>query len=298
MTSIIKKYKSLSLKMKIQLITALLLTLAIIVSIPTLAWFNHQRQIAELQRIKSPDLLYISAAAGEDVKYFDISTIKVSDKEGAPTSQMFPFAVAGEYVTSFTLQFAHTTNSPFVYKIYYGIILDYIPEGEEEKEICKTAPTARTALTAYNAEHGTSFVFENDVIEYKVKAAWSEIEDFDRDSNYDLAAGDTIYILKGECIKDGTAADYLNAQTVDGRIIATNKYHSETYDTYSSTYVNKYAEPLYWQKSEIPSVPDSSAWGSHPFFKTFILEVSWDPDEMISRNKETDMLYISAYRDQ
>lgn len=55
MTSIIKKYKSLSLKMKIQLITALLLTLAIIVSIPTLAWFNHQRQIAELQRIKSPD---------------------------------------------------------------------------------------------------------------------------------------------------------------------------------------------------------------------------------------------------
>lgn len=298
MIKAIKKFRNLSLKIKIQLITALLLTAAIIVSIPTIAWFNHQRQIAELQRIKSPDLLYISAAAGEDVKYFDISTIKVSDKEGAATSQMFPFAVAGEYVTSFTLQFSHTTNSPFVYKIYYGIILDYIPEGEENKEICKSEETAIEALTEYNTANGTSLDFETDVIKYEVKAAWSEIEDFDRDTNYDLAAGDTIYILKGECIKDGTAADYLNAQTVDGRIVATNKYHSETYGTYSDTYVNRYAEPLYWQKSEIPSVPDSSSWGSHPFFKTFILEVSWNPSTMISKNKETDMLYISAYRDQ
>ena len=299
MTSIVEKYKKLSFKMKIQLITALLLTVAIIVSIPTLAWFNHQRQIAELQRIKSPDLLYISAAAGEDVKYFDISTIKVNTEDDtAPTSQMFPFAVAGEYVTSFTLQFSHTTNIPFEYKIYYGVILDYIPDGKTKKEICKSEETARDAVTAYNTTNGTSLDFETDVIEYEVKAAWSEIEDFDRDKNYDLAAGDTIYILKGECIKDGTAADYLNGQTEeDGRTIATNKYHSETYDTYSGTNVNKYAEPLYWQESGIASVPDSSGWGSHPFFKTFILEVSWDPDEMSNKNKETDMIYISAYRD-
>ena len=294
MIAAFKKFSSMPVKRRIMLIVAVFLTILIIISIPTLAWFNHQRQIAELQKIKSPDLLYISAACGEDVKYFDISSIKVSDKEGAATSQMFPFAVAGEYVTSFTLQFAHTTNAPFLYSIYYGEII-----ADENGDICKSESAARSEITRRNGIEGATFIdFDTEVIEYEVKAAWNEIEDFDRDSNYDLAAGDIVYILKGDRIKDGTdVSDYLNAVTdTDGRFIANNTYHSDTYSAYDI--VNKYAEPLYWQKKEIPSVPDSSSWGSHPFFKTFILEVSWDPEVMINKNKETDMLYISAYRDQ
>ncbi len=294
MMNVIRKINNMALKEKIMLITVAFLSILLIITIPTLAWFNHQRQIAEVQRIKSPNLLYISAACAEDVKYFDISTIKVSDKVGAPTSQMFPFAVAGEYVTSFTLQFAHTTNAPFLYSIYYGEII-----ADENGDICKTETDARNEIIRRNSIQGATQVnFDTDVIEYEVKEAWSEIEDFDRDINYELAADDTVYILKGECIKDGTlVSDYLNAVVdTDGRFIANNTYHSDTYTTYNN--VNKYAEPLYWQKSGIPSVPDSSSWGSHPFFKTFIIEVSWDPDEMINKNKETDMLYLSAYRDQ
>lgn len=294
MSKLFKKIKKMSRKNKIQFSLAILLTMMVIASVPVLAWFSHQRQVAELQKVKTPDLLYISAACGEDVKNFDISTIKVSTEEGAPTSQVYPFAVAGEYVTSFTLQFAHTTNNPFVYKIYYGDILDYIPEGKTKREYCKSESTAQAALSEYNTEHGTSYVFENDVIEYKVKAAWTEIEDFKRDVNYNIAEGDTLYIVKGECIKDGTQSDYLNATTdTDGRLIANSTYHSDTYGSYNN--VNKYAEPLYWQETGIQSVPNTSSWGAKPFFKTFIIDVSWDPSKI--SNKETDMLYLSAYRE-
>ena len=80
-----------------------------------------------------------------------------------------------------------------------------------------------------------------------------------------------------------------------GRIIANDTYHVDTYQQYSSSYVNKYAEPLYWQQSGINSVSDPSGWGAKPFFKPFILEVSWDREEI--SNKETDILYFSAYRD-
>lgn len=313
MITAIKKLKEASIKTKAMIIIALLLTIAIFLAIPVLAWFNHKRQIAELQKVKAPDLLFISNACAEDVRTFDISSIKVSTETGAPTSQSFPFAVAGEYVTSFTLQFAHTTNNPFTYKIYYGDILL-----NSNGDVCTTEANARSSVTALNAENTeyntshpeetpkkTNYSFENDVVEYKVGTAWSAIADFDRDTLYGIEADDTVYILKVECIKDGTVLDYKNAKTdTDGRIIAksnsdyTGNAHNYHYDTYGDyNMVNKYVEPLYWQKTGILSVPEFStgSWGGNPFFRTFILDVSWNPEDI--SNKETDILYLSAYRD-
>ena len=293
MSKYLVKYREMPLKKRIQLILAILFTIAVLTAIPVYAWFSNQRKIAELQRIKSPDLLYISAACAEDVRNFDISMIDVGDQTDpdpdAPTSQLFPFAVAGEYVTSFTLQFAHTTNNPFVYKIYEGEIL------KNGDTVCKSKEAAQAVVTTKNATlpEGKKIDFDTDVIEYTVKTVWDKITDLNRGTVYKINDGDTIYILKSNCINNGNS--YLNSKpdpTDSTRLIATEKYKTDCYGNYSE--IDKYAEPLYWQSSAIDSVEQSSGWGSKPFFKTFILEVSWEGKTIT--NKETDMLYISAHK--
>ena len=277
------KIKSLKLKDKIQLSIALLLTLAIIASIPVYAWFNHRRQIAELQKIKTPDLLFISAAYAEDVKYFQIPSIDVADENNTKHRQVFPFAVAGEYVPEFTLQLAHTTNIPFTYKIY-------------EADYYNTEADAKAAITTKNesiAEEANKLSYEYDAVEYTVKAKWTMLDQYTL-SQRTLNEGETLYLVKGNLV----SGSYLNSTTSGTRTIASQKYHQETYKDGDGTYdqVQTYAEPLYWQSNKIQSVPNPSGWGGNPFFKTFVIEISWNPSE-IQNDKETDMIYLSAYRE-
>lgn len=286
MNKVWTKFKKMSVKKRIQFILALLCTIGILISIPVYAWFSHQRQIAELQKIKTPDLLYISAAYAEDVKYFNISSIDVSDENNTAHRQCFAFAVAGEYVTSFTLQLGHTTNIPFTYKIY-------------EAKYYNTEQEAKNAIDVYNDslsvdEEDKHLYYDYDAVEYDVKAKWTMLEyDF---SQRTLDEGAKLYLVKGNQV----SGRYLNSQNVEGRTIATGKYHEETYKAGDGTYdtVQTYAEPLYWQSSSVQSVPNPSGWGGHPFFKTFMLEVSWDPETVtITNDKETDMIYLSVFRD-
>lgn len=292
MKRFLRALKRMPVKNLLQIAAALLITIITLVSIPVLAWYHHQRQIAEIQKIKTPDLLYVSAACAEDVKYFDMSGINIGKEDSDdPQFQLFPFAVAGEYVNSFTLQFAHTTNTSFVYKIFEGEILCKNGDGD----ICKSKEDAQSEVSRRNKEEGADQInFATDVVEYEAKATWNKITNLNRERDYNIAAGDRIYILKGSCIKDGTVSDYLNARTVNGRIIADHTYHEESYQSYGV--VNQYAEPLYWQKSNIPCVADTSGWGSKPFFKPFLIEVSWDRTKI--SNKETDVVYISVFRDE
>ena len=291
MKRFLRALKRMPVRSLFRLTAALLMTIILLISIPVLAWYHHQRQIAEIQRIRTPDLLYVSAACAEDVKYFDMSDIDIG-REGSddPQSQLFPFAVTGEYVNSFTLQFAHTTNNPFVYKIYEGEIICQNGNGD----ICKSREDALAEVNRRNTAEGASINFATDVVEYEAKATWNKITNLNRERVYNIEAGDKVYILKGNCLKDGTGADYLNAQTVNGRVIADGTYHEESYQGYSA--VNKYAEPLYWQKTGIQSVSNTAGWGGKPFFKPFLIEVSWDRSKI--SNKETDVVYISVYRDE
>lgn len=77
-----------------------------------------------------------------------------------------------------------------------------------------------------------------------------------------------LYLTRGTEVQ----GQYLN-ETSSGSKLASNKYHEETFGEYSKTYIHDNAEPLYWQKYGITSVPDSSSWGAKPFFKTFVLEI-------------------------
>lgn len=270
---------------KIQIVIATLCSIVLILGIPAYAWFTHQRKVAELQQIREPDLLYITAANAEDVKFFDLSSIKVKDSEGHAITQpeYYPFGVAGKYVNSFTLQMSHTTNNPFIYKIYEG--------------------TAYATREAAETAAGLGGV----IVEYKLNGKWETLEE-----NEVILSGDpkpiektetqtTIYIVRGDELdadKYG-GGGYLNDTTdSDGRKIADNTYHADCYQNYNN--LVKFEEPLFWQCTGIPSLPQGSIYGGKPFMKTFILEISWTAADVaakrIDNDKETDIVYLYAFR--
>jgi len=267
-------FKKLSKAHKIQLIAAFLVTLAVITIIPIYAWFSYQRGLAELQLIKSPDLLYITAANAEAVKNLDMSginveAVKVVNGEDIPiTSKMYPFCVAGDYVPDFTLQLAHTSNNAFNYEIFEGTV--YTTEAD--------AQASGKEYVEYNVTYNLSGI---------------NVDGLNRDG---VTAGDILYIAKGSSLQTGSSDNtknytgrYLN-MSGDNRT-ATTKYLEECYGDYGIYTI--YELPLYWQCSGIPSVEDQLNHGN-TFFKTFIIEVSWEAGQV--RNlKETDIVYLMAY---
>lgn len=124
--SALAKFRTLSTAQKIQLILALLATAALMIAVPTAAWFNYQRQIVKLQKIQSPNTLILSAAHHEDRMYFKVDGINadenqvdgngveltrtvVNDKGETVQEPIkishkdYVFCVAGEAVDQFTL---------------------------------------------------------------------------------------------------------------------------------------------------------------------------------------------------
>ena len=91
------------------------------------------------------------------------------------------------------------------------------------------------------------------------------------------------YYTKSGALSGG----YLNMDENTG--IANGTYHEKTYGAYGSQFVQKNAEPLYWQSS--PAITPAAA--GNMFTDYYILEVSWDSDK-VTNNKETDMVYLTA----
>ena len=279
---IVKMLKSLSVPNKIQLIAASLILVAAFIAIPIYAWFSYQRKLAELQLINSPDILYVTAANVESVKSLEMSGInvqatKIVDGQETPiTNKLFPFCVAGEYVSNFTLQLAHTSNNPFDYEIFEGIV--YLNKDAAIQAIQQGGPYA-----------GSEYV------EYTVSADFSDFvgtildENSGKISRYRITEGQPLYIVKGASLNSQSyGGGYLNMSS-DNRT-ATTKYAEECYTDYT-VYTN-YEMPLYWQCRGIESVPE----GEHgeAFFRTFIVDVSW-AGKQVSNNKETDIVYIMAF---
>ena len=95
------------------------------------------------------------------------------------------------------------------------------------------------------------------------------------------------YTINGAAI----AGSFLNATTDNGETVAdtasVNEKHTDTYGSYATGNVNKYAEPLYWQTS---STITGNSHGD--FVKYFILRVYTGDKE--SNDRETDVLCIAA----
>lgn len=276
---VLKKIKALSLPFKIQIIIALALTAALIVSVPTYSWFNYEKKIAELAKIKSPDNLYINAAHKEDVVYLDMSSIDVSQKvpnsQSPITSQSFVFSVSGEWVTNFTLQIEHTNNNPFTYSFHEGTIYateqamsaDH-PDYQTRNSDGSLKYVEYTATNIYDAKESSKIL------------GWPNYPANDVAS---IADGSTYYIWIGGDIKNknNETGSYLSASTA----LREKSYESGTY--YDSRVV-----PSYWQLNKILTGSDKNV----PFYKTYVITASWTGVANIeSYKKETDLFYISAF---
>ena len=167
--NVIKKiaahYKKLGTKDKIMSAAAAVLTLAVMIAAPTVAWFTHQRRVLTMAKINSPSKISIRSGAGEDIIQFKMSGIDV--KNG--NSKDFVFCVESEDITSYNIQLAHTTNIDFTYTLY------------------KAAKTDDDTKVVYEKE-------DRDVVYYEKVGEALEVNMINEDTYYGRTVGSSAYV--------------------------------------------------------------------------------------------------------
>lgn len=310
--------KSIIKNKKAQLVTAVLLTVTLLIGYPTYSWFKMQRSIERYEKISTPNSLYITAARREDSKYFEIDNVDVSAywyNNGVPDSRVtyqdYVFSVAGDYVSSYTIQLAHTTNNNYMYELYEATVSDTRPSGILGKDYIeytlteKYDPVAMEEITA-NPVYANKHV--GDKLYYSIKRA------DDGNTKVSLNGSGTTYQQPN--IANVTASTYtVGGKTVSYRghylnwasqfaALGTGTYHNQTYGSNktvgdgSGTDVQTHAEPLYWQANEIPV---EGAVQRSAFYHEYILRISWTNGtgntDATATYKDTDMIYISVKAD-
>ena len=292
MEKLIKRFISLSVRKRLELIVAMMLTVAMIAAVPTYSWLSYQRKAAEMFKVEYPNSLYINAAHREDRIFFDLDGINIHDYKIDPatkkqmknangdaievTQMMYAFSVSGSNTTSFRLQMAHTTNNLFTYTLY---------EANQYTEFsdASTAAGGNKDLIVRYDQHASSHN-ENTI---------QVIGDtYDENDN----TTDPIYYVKGSAL----SGSYLNPDVTNNQLglkDANNKYYSKTYG--DNTKVQANAVPKYWQSDvTLRTVgADKEVDANKKFCKYFILVVTWDNAQQLTQeDKESDLLYFSVQR--
>lgn len=107
---LIEKVKKLSLPVKIQLVIALICTMAI----PVYAWFAYQDKIEALTKIKEPPSINLASGGDDQAVYITLENIDVS----AGTEKYIVFSIEPGKYSAYDIQLVHTTNIPFDYQLY------------------------------------------------------------------------------------------------------------------------------------------------------------------------------------
>lgn len=219
------------------------------------AWLYQGRYIAAVGEISNPTSIQINAAHQEDIRYLDLKDIDVNLND----HKDYVFCIIGDNVSYYGLQLAFTTNNQFEYEIYPAV----------EKGI-GAVPGDALAVVEYSTHDGSG------VKQYYVNNGTAK--------------------LAGDFINKKTGSEALAYTIGDAAPSAPKKnMHNDTYYTEKNVngvimsaygYVNKYAEPLYWQTS-------SNIYGGNDFCHYYVLRVKWDQNTA-SNSKETDIIYISA----
>jgi len=300
MKNLFKKFNKLSCGKKAQVIIGALLAVALMIAIPTYAWFAGQKKTAEMYKVQYPNSLYINAAHREDQIYFELDSVNVNefekdaggsviyytdatytsqkiinvegqdiyDTSGVPkviTSQKYAFSVVGTNTDNFKLQLANTNNNQFKYNIYEA-------DEKTKAEFDTLSPIPGNYVVRPANGLGThtssSVVFSDDI-------------------TLNDKGKDFYYVANGAALT-GT---YLNAKDGSNNLLAKNndKYYEKNYT--DNTQVEEKSVPLYWQSDSISANMDSNK----RFCKYFILEVTWDASRTAEK-KETDMIAITVKR--
>ena len=245
-----------SLKIKL-VISALLLLLSVAVAIPSFAWFVKTGIVAYAP-VSSNESLYIGAG------HIELTT---NEQGKSVFDTNYPF----EDVRYLYLEGIDANDGAnyqdFVFCVYGENISNY---------------KLQLAYTTNN-----QFVYEiYDATEATVDSAGAVRYDV-----HDDTEGHThtyYYTATGTAI-DGT---YLNVTTDEsgnpvadenGEVLADSTKHADTYGSY--TYVNKYAEPIYWKTTD--SIRNTNA-----FVNYFILRVQKNGKAV--NDRETDVICIAA----
>ena len=277
-----EKIEAMDKAQKIQLIAALIMTVLLIISMPTFAWFLYHNEMAVSTKIDSPATLEIKSGGhpGEEqaIINFELSDIDTEDstynhytKDGVTYYYKdFVFCVKGKSLSSYDLQLAHTTNIAFKYEIYSanGDIL-YMPKDNN------AANSQRYRLARIKTDtNGDAVLDNNDEAIYE---------------DYDVP-------LDGE---------YANATIVGNRVVVNDSLKGRSYDVGTNgDNVQQYANPAYWIKRGIVvhSIQKQDGGFTHPY----VLRISWimstsiddeareEDLNIVQNNKETDMIYITA----
>lgn len=277
MKNAIKKLNTLPMNKKITLLVAVVLTIALSIAIPGVAWLYMQRKAAEMYKVEFPNSLYLNAAQREDRMYFNMNAIspyKVDPITGSlehndqgklisVTNQKYVFSVSGSNIKSYKLQLAHTNNNQFTYTIYPA--KQYADQG--------------------SIPSGTS---NDDIVLYGMHANSHTENNMQLSDDVYSETGTKYYVKQASPL----AGNYKNTET-DTPMKAKNNdtFYKENYD--SMTNVQEDVVPSYWQSDSVSVTLDKD----NKFCHYYIIEVTWNLREnKLFEDKETDMIYITASR--
>lgn len=281
-----EKIEAMDKAQKIQLLVAFVMTVLLIIAMPTYAWFSYQNEMAVSTKIDSPATLEIKSGGhpGEEqaIINFELSDIDTEDstynhytKDGVTYYYKdFVFCVKGKSLSFYDLQLAHTTNIAFKYEIYSAVADDngdilYMPKDNN------AANSQRYRLARIKTDtNGDAVLDNNDEAIYE---------------DYDVPL-------------DGA---YANATIVGNRVVVNDSLKRRSYDVGTNgDNVQQYANPAYWIKRGI--VVHSIQKQDGGFTHSYVLRISWimstsiddeareEDLNIVQNNKETDMIYITA----
>lgn len=110
MKKLIEKIKKLSFAVKVQLLIAIMCTMAI----PVYAWFTFQDRIEALTKVKEPPSINLASGGDDPALYINLENIDVS----VSNEKYIVFSVEPGKYASYDIQLSHTTNIPFTYELF------------------------------------------------------------------------------------------------------------------------------------------------------------------------------------
>lgn len=260
---IIDKFKKLRRRQKVELITASVLSVALLISIPVYAWFAKNKKLETMTKIQEPGEIVIrsgrslSPSEADPIVNFEMQDIDIKSISEGKAKQYVFSVMPGEYNTRYDIQLAHTTNIPFTYSLYKASEVDTtnLTAAQISNLAVYHPRTDKTKTTYYQ----------------KVGNAISMV-----DKNLDNGSYGR-YIAK----KDDSYYDETYSEGDDPEIYAVPVYsQTENYLSHQneSDDYDYYILELGWD--------DGSETANSAFDK-------WNNAE---NNKETDMIYITASR--
>lgn len=269
--SLRERYKVLTKIQKVQVIIASLLTIFLLVGIPSFAWFSLTSRIETLTKVRAPISLEIKSGHSYSIQHLDLSDINVlnADNNGDGHKDYIFSVKAGENISEYDIQLAHTTNIPFTYEIYRASELEN--------------STNHVATFDYYDEASNQTI-----VYYYGYASNSALNETSANS------ADDAKLTMTNLNPDSTSVATFGRTLADRTKSETSIYSQ--YSQYSNSDKPEiYAVPLYSKCSHI------TKW--HTSGDYFILRISWNISKdntafsdwnAAGNNKETDMIYISA----